>query len=181
MRKIALFLTLMIGFCGFSQKTLEIYNYSVKTISIQMIATKPPSGIYPWCASVTPSPITIPPGGTYILENTANIYRFPFYSPASSPFITNWRRVVAPVPPSQNATFTNMTSQALWPLGTSQFFDYISFNVNSAAAGSGNIGELSFWVTSTTIINTTHHWGADYVADYPAANVIFNTIVFYDI
>jgi hypothetical protein len=180
MKKIALLLLLMSA-SGFSQKTLEIYNYSTKTISVQMIATKPTSGTYPWCASVTPSPITIAPGDSYILENTANVYRFPFYSPLSSTVITNWRRVSAPIPPSQNASFVNMTSAQLWPLGNGQFFDYISFNVNSGAAGLGNIGELSFWVPSTTIANTTYHWGADYVADYPATNVIFNTIVFYDI
>ena len=181
MKKIALILLLLSGFCGFSQKTLEIYNYSALPVTVTMIVTKPASGLYPWCASVSPSVIDIAPGGSYILENTANIYRFPFYSPGSSTVITNWRRVVAPVPPSTNATFTNMTSASLWPLGTGQFFDYISFNVNYGAAGFGNIGELSFWVPSTTIANYSNNWGADYVADYPAANVIFNTIVFYDI
>lgn len=109
MKKNILFLLLLICSFSFAQKSLEIYNYSTKTITISIVVTKPPTGIYPWFASVTPATITIPAGGQYILQNNSNIYRFPFLSPSSTPQITNWRKVIQST--GGNGSFTNVTSQ----------------------------------------------------------------------
>lgn len=181
MKALFSFLCLMLSVGAFSQKTLDIYNYSSRTVTLSMVVTKPASGTYPWCASVTPSTIDILPGGQYTMENTANIYRFPFHSPSTSPYITNWRRVTAPASPGAPAPWTNIVSTTAWALGNSQFFDYISFSMDNYTAGGGNIGEPSFWVTANPLTNNTYHWQADYVADYITSTLIFNTIVFTDI
>ena len=179
MKKIIFFLFALFSIGGYSQKTLEIYNYSAtKSLSISIIITKPQTGIYPWFGSVTPSIITIPPGGQYVLQNNANLYRFPFYSPTSSPLITNWRKVVQST--GGNGSFTNVTSQVAWPLGTTQFFNNISFTVNNGLQGGNTVGEPIGSVTSS-ITNTTYNWAIDYVPSYVTSTLIFNTIVFYDI
>lgn len=180
MKKSFSLLILLLTVGGFAQKTLEIYNLSSKTISLNMVATKHVTDPFPWCASVAPSSISIAPGDSYIMENTSNIYRFPFNSSVSSPVMTNWRRVIAPVPPSQNSTWTNISSASAWTLGTSQIFDYITFGVNGGTEGSGSIGEPSFWVTANPLTNTTHGWQAIYDVSYVTSTLIFNTVVFMD-
>ena len=175
MKKLTILIFLLASSLGFSQKTLEIYNYSTKTITVSIIVTKPPTGIYPWFASVTPATITIPAGGQYIMQNNSNIYRFPFLSTTSTPQITNWRKVVQST--GGNGSFTNVTSQVAWPLGNSQSFNYLSFTVNNGTLGGGNIGEP----TGSNVTNSTNHWAVDYDASFITSTLIFNTIVFYDI
>lgn len=63
MKKLLIILFLSFSILTFSQKRVEIYNYSTKTISISTIISKPTTGIYPWFASITPSVINIAPGG----------------------------------------------------------------------------------------------------------------------
>ncbi|MFT3794159.1 hypothetical protein [Flavobacterium sp.] len=181
MKKLFSLLALLLAIGGYAQKTVEIYNFSSKTVSLSMVVTKPASGTYPWCASVAPSPIYIAPGDSYILENTANAYRFPFHSPGSPTYITNWRRVTAPASPGAPAPWSNMLSTAVWPLGNGQYFDYISFYMNNGMAGSGNIGEPSFWVTANPLINTANQWQVDYSGDFVSPSLYFSTIVFTDI
>ena len=179
MKKLLLILFLSIGIFGFSQKTLEIYNYSSKVINLGIITTKPATGIYPWFGSTQPSSITINPGGSYVLQNNSNIYRFPFNSPTSSPFITTWRRSVQST--GGNGSFTSVSSNTAWTLGNGQFFNYLQFNVNNGLQGGGNIGESGFFVPSNPLVNNTYNWQADYVLDNIRSTLIFNTVVFSDL
>ncbi len=74
-RLVLLFLILSANF-GFSQKVVEIYNFSSSfDIRLEMIVSKDSgSSGFPWCASVTPHPIiTLGFGDVYIMENTITV------------------------------------------------------------------------------------------------------------
>jgi hypothetical protein len=125
---------------SFAQKTFEVYNYTSQTVKIADIVTKSPSSTYPEFHSKPFGLISIPPGGSYTLVNTANPYRFPFHSPTSSPYITNWERLNSP------SSSTPMGSMAAWTLGSSQVFermhfyvgnDYTSISTPSGSSASG--------------------------------------------
>lgn len=71
---------------SFAQKTFEIYNYTGYTIDVADIITKPSgAAIYPEIHSKPHGLFSIPPGGSFILENTSHVYRFPYNSTVSSP------------------------------------------------------------------------------------------------
>lgn len=173
MKKIIIILSLIVGLSGYCQKSLEIYNYSSQSITLINIVTKPPTGTYPWYASVAPSEIVVPAGGEYILQNASNIYSFPFYSPASVPVITNWRYVVQSS--GSNGSFTNITSQTAYAQGTNQTFNYLLFNVNNGYSGGGTSG-----LNNPIVQNFTNHWEANHDL-YTNGNTSINTIVFFDI
>lgn len=177
MKKIFLLLTLLTISLGFTQKRLEIYNYSSKTMNVYIIVTKPTTGTFPWFASVSPTTITIPAGGQYILQNNSSVTRFPFSSSLSSPVITNWRKVVQV---GSGSSFTNVTSANAWPQGDNQVFSYLSFTVNNGAQSGGNIGELGPNVSTVTLPNYNYNWEADY-DNFTNGTTIINTVVFYDI
>ena len=86
---------MIIGFQGYSQKTFEIYNFSSQTITLIDVVTRAGTS-YPEFHSKPYGPITIAPGDSYILENTSQVFRFPFNSPASVPYITTWERLNSP-------------------------------------------------------------------------------------
>lgn len=186
MKKIILLAVLFVFNFSYSQKVLEIYNFSSFDIRLDMIVTKDGgsgSGGFPWCASVTPNPIaTLGFGEEYTMENVANQFRFPYNSSVSSPVITNWRWVF---PPNEdgNSDWTNITSNAAWVLGSNQVFDYLNFTVwdGSAYIESDYVGEEEgFW--GSEHIESPNGWEAIYSVSQPDPNnlnYILYTIVFF--
>jgi len=166
MKKLILLALLLGGLPTFAQKTFEVYNYTAYTVQLADIATKVATGTYPEFHSKPSGLISIPPGGSYTLVNTANLYRFPFLSPSSSPTIPTWERLNSASPPT-----TYLPSATAWPLGTSQVFKELFFFVGGAYQ---NIS-----VTSPSLPLQSGGWQADYVEDNPAPNVWFYTIVIY--
>jgi hypothetical protein len=133
MKKYIFILVLFFGI-SHAQKIVSVYNLSSKTIRLQMIVTKPPTGTYPWCASVSPTQITLAPySGQFILKNTSSTTKFPFLSTVS-PVITNWRKLVF-VPPGPNGSFTNLTSALLYAdaITPNQNFNYLTFSIYNTA------------------------------------------------
>lgn len=140
----------------YSQKKLEIYNFTSQTVTITDIFTNA-SGAYPGfhCKGTM---IAVPPGGSYILENTSSLTRFPFDSPASSPYIPSWQR--------QTGTTIEVTmpSSVAWTQGDPQSFDRMTFNVgsfgysisaaNSPLAGPGFTAEYNIYTSGTATIYT---------------------------
>ena len=164
MKKLLLLALLISGLQTFAQKTFEVYNFTGQTVQMADIATYTGAG-YPEFHSKPSGLISIPPGGSYTLVNTGHLYRFPFLSPSSSPTIPTWERMTSALPG------TNMSSAAAWPLGASQVFKELFFYVGAAYQ---NIS-----VASPTVPLQPGGWQADYVADNPAPNVWFYTIVIY--
>ena len=182
MKKFFIITALLFCLQIFSQKSVEIYNFTNQTLRISSIFTKPLTSDFPWCASVSPSFISIDPGDSYVLENTSNIYRFPFYSPNSPTLITNWRRVLEPATPGGNSNWSNITSNTAWVLGNNQYFNYLEFSMYSGNQynGSGYIGNLNFWVTANPLTNATYQW--EIIHDnFTNGTTIIDTIVVYSI
>ncbi len=182
-RLVLLFLVLSANF-GFSQKVVEIYNFSSSfDIRLEMIVSKDSgSSGFPWCASVTPNPITtLGFGDVYIMENTSNQFRFPYNSSVSSPVITNWRWVYPP-DETGNSDRVNIISNVAWVLGANQVFDYLSFTVLSGSnpIDGDYVGENGFW--SSDYIVSPNGWTAIYSATQPDPNNLnywLYTIVFF--
>lgn len=180
------FLALMLSaYFGFSQKVVEIYNFSSFDIRLDMIVSKDGfgSGGFPWCASVVPVPIvTLGYGDDYIMENTTDQFRFPYNSSVSSPVITNWRWVYPP-DPSGNSSWVNIPSSVAWVIGANQVFDYLHFSVLNGAFIIDNdyVGENGFW--GSDYITSPNGWTAMYYSSIPdpvnSPNYILYTIVFF--
>ncbi len=130
------------GTIGYSQKAFYFYNFSSYNVEIGGVVTMPDpatiGGTYPFYDSSVSSLITVPAGtGVYTLENNTNIYRFPFNSPASSPYIADWYRITGPF------TLAIVPSNAAWVLGADQVFHYVKFQVGTTGIyGGGNLGEF---------------------------------------
>ncbi|MGL5892195.1 MAG: hypothetical protein ACRC3B_20035, partial [Bacteroidia bacterium] len=90
MKKIILAAALLIGLQSFAQKTYEVYNFTTQTVQLADIMTRTAAGNYPEYHSKPFGLISIPPGGSYTLVNTTNIFRFPFQSPSSIPYVNVW-------------------------------------------------------------------------------------------
>jgi hypothetical protein len=156
---------------NFAQKTFEVYNFTGQTVKLWDIITKPnSSATYPEFHSKPFWSITIPPGGSYVLVNTANIYRFPFHSPSSSPYINTWERLNSPT------SSTILSSSVAWSLGNSQVFTSLIFEVGT----SWNNLTVPIGLTNQTLLGSG--WQADYDASQPdplQPNLWFYTIVIY--
>lgn len=172
MKKIFIIFVFFISLQIHSQKSVEIYNFSTYTVRINTILTKPLTTNYPWCASVSPNFIEILPGDSYFIENATNQFRFPFFSPNSSPQITNWRRVLAPAVPGGNSNWSNISSNAAWLLGNSQFFNYLNLSVfnGSSFFGSCDIGLIQPYFMST------FGWESFY-DNFSSGNTIIDTVL----
>jgi hypothetical protein len=167
MKKIIIVAILLFSLQNFAQKTFVVYNFTGQTVQLADIITKPSgAAIYPEFHSKPFGLISIPPGGSYTLENTANVYRFPFYSPTSAPYINKWERL------NSSSSVTPLTSPVAWPLGSSQIFTRMLFYV-------GNEYRLITAPTLGSGTVTGTGWTADYVEDNPAPNVYLYTIVVY--
>lgn len=167
MKKIIIILTFVIGLQTYAQKTFEVYNYTNVTIKLTDIITR--SGIsLPEYHSKPFGNITIAPGGSYTLVNNTFVFRFPFNSPSSVPFITKWERLNA------NGTITpNIASNVAWTLGNSQVFYNLKF-----FDGANILREVG--PTSAILpVPISGGFFADYSFSNPAANVFFYTIVVY--
>lgn len=140
----------------YSQKKLEIYNFTNQTVTITDIFTNA-SGTYPefHCKGTM---IVVPPTGSYILENTLSLTRFPFDSPASSPYIASWQRQTG------TTIEVSMPSSVAWTQGGPQSFYRMTFNVgnfgysisaaNSPFAGPGFTAEYTMFTSGTVVIYT---------------------------
>ena len=141
-KKIVFSALLFLGLQSFAQKTVYIFNTSSLPVTIGNIGTVKAtiSGTtvtlgYPKYVSHdnpsgpgTPS-ITIPAGGSYTLENTANPNKFPFVSIGNTPAITQWTRKASA---TSSATVTAATA---FTVGTTQMFEYIKFSAGSGGSG----------------------------------------------
>ena len=149
-KKIVFSVLLFLGLQSFAQKTVYIFNFSSSPVTIGNIGTVKAtiSGTtvtmgYPKYVSHdnpsgpgTPS-ITIPVGGSYTLENTANPNKFPFVSIGNTPAISQWTRKASA---TSSATVTAATA---FTVGTTQMFEYIKFSAGSG--GSGVLYNPAFW------------------------------------
>jgi hypothetical protein len=145
MKKLLLILFALFGIYGYSQKTLEIYNFTPYTVVIVDMSTNA-SGTYPEFRPNLSIVNFIPlaPGANYTLTNTASLTRFPFESPTSVPYIPNWIRMT-----SATAS-TGLTSPVAWVLGNPQVFNWVAFRVLDPPGGSaGTVGVANPLITST--------------------------------
>lgn len=120
-----LFFALLLTLQGFAQKTVYIFNNSATaSIIIGDIETVKASFSgedvtlsYPHFKSHISPEITIPPGGSYTLENVSNPNKFPFISFGNTPQINQWKKFIGltslPTTVSSSQAFTTATSQIL--------------------------------------------------------------------
>jgi hypothetical protein len=171
MKKLFLLAALLLGIQGFSQKTYEVYNLTTQTVGLADIITRTNTSGYPEYHSKPFGVVNIPPGGSYILQNTSNVFRFPFESPTSVPYINKWERAA-----SASGPYTIQTSPAAWFLGNSQVFYrmmfYVGSSYNSMPAVPPGVTTLASWVVGSG-------WQLDYDCSNPAPNVWNYTIVIY--
>lgn len=174
MKKIFIIVTLLFSLNNFAQKTFEVYNFTGQTVKLWDIITKPnSSAIYPEFHSKPYGAVTIPPGGSYTLVNTANIYKFPFQSPTSIPYINKWERL------NSASSVTPLTSPVAWSLGSSnsQVFKSIIFEVGTSWNNlTVPIGTISI---APAVTEPGLAWQMDYDCSNPAPNVWYYTIVIY--
>jgi hypothetical protein len=170
MKKFFLILTLSFALQNFAQKTFEIYNFSSYPIEIASIVTKiDGAATYPEFTSKPFGLFTIAPGDSYILQNAANPYRFPFESPTSTPYIDKWERL------NSASSATLLTSPAAWVLGSSQVFSRLHFYIN----GVYYVPTVPSGVTTVTLASGGG-WIMDYDCSNPGGGTVWNyTIVVY--
>lgn len=178
MKKIFIIVTLLFSLNNFAQKTFEVYNFTGQTVKLWDIITKPYStATYPEFHSKPFLAVTIPPGGSYTMVNTANVFKFPFQSPSSIPYINKWERL------NSASSVTSMTSPVAWSLGTatSQIFKSIIFEVGTSwnnFTTTPPVPIISY--SAPTYTNpTSPGWQLDYECSNPVPNVWYYTIVIY--
>lgn len=177
MKKLIYFSFLLVFLSGYSQKKLTIYNLTTYQIKIYGIVTKPTVGTYPWCQNGTYAigGLGLFPGDSYVLENTANSSKFPFYSPATVNPITSWKVKSSPAQP------TNTLSLPLWnnSLSNNQIFSYVQYSVGTGGGINGYMGRPGSLVPNASYTNPTYGWTVEYAHfDYSPTNSE-DTIVFY--
>lgn len=115
------------------------YNLLVGTFNTcsNLAVIGDPVTYYPLVASV--ESVTLSPGESFILENSSPALRFPFESPSSIPYLTQWRRHSAPGVPH-----VVVSSPSIFlTTGASQQFYNLKFGVTDVSdnwTGGGNIG-----------------------------------------
>lgn len=119
-----LYLIILFSIQSYSQKVFKVHNLTNFTFEIDDITTDA-SGVYPQFRSKGTT-VSIPPGSTYVLVNPANLTRFPFESPSSSPYIASWTRIN---PPNASNVFA---SNVAWLFGGPQVFKNMTFGVVGA-------------------------------------------------
>lgn len=180
MKKVFFYSFMFVCVFGYSQKKLTIYNLTTYQIKIYNIVTKPTVGTYPWCqnGSYALGGIGLFPGDSYIVENTTNISRFPFYSPATVNPITSWKVKNSAAPP------TNTLSQTLWnnnTVSSNQIFNYVFYSVGGSPGSNynGYMGRPGPLVGVNPYTNAIQGWTVEYAhVDYSPTNSE-DTIVFY--
>jgi len=150
MKKIFFLAIGLIALQGFAQKTVYYFNYSSYTLSIGDIRTireippvapsTSPTYDYPLFLNSSAqrggSFITVNPGDSYVLENTANPNKFPFVSIGNTPQLNTWKRE------STATSSTNVSSTVAFTTATSQVFHYTKF-VLTGSGGSVGGGTLA--------------------------------------
>ena len=148
MKKIFLLAIGLIALQGFAQKTVYYFNFSSYTLYIGDIVTikevPPPAGSplgtlptydYPYFRNTNTERggtyITVIPGGSYVLENTANPNKFPFTSIGNTPQLTTWKRV------SSATASGNVSSIAAFTVATPQVFHYTKFMIGPGGSAGG--------------------------------------------
>ncbi|WP_395061932.1 hypothetical protein [Flavobacterium sp.] len=134
MKKIILIALLGCGMQLQAQKTFKLFNLTANTVTIDNLVTNTGvAGAYPRFNSKPNGPVTIPPFGSYTLT-TANLTRFPFYSPTSMPTINSWERATSAT------SSTVISSTVAFPLGNAQVFYWIQLRIggNTKQIGTGS-------------------------------------------
>lgn len=149
MKKILLIAIVLFGLQVFGQKKLEIYNLSSIDFEIYNIFTNASGSNPEFQSKLTVIPILA--GNSYILENTSNIYRFPFLSPLSTPTISWMRDGIA------------LSNTAAWVLGNAQVFDKMIFGTNNynvigpaSPSASGSWAGTGWTADYETIVNPSN-------------------------
>lgn len=178
MKKIIFIAILFFSLQNYDQKTFEVYNLTGQTVKLWDIITKPnSSATYPEFHSRPFWSVTIPPGGYYALENTSNIFKFPFESPASIPYISNWERL------NSSSSTTAFTSPVAWSLSTSnsQVFTSLIFEVGTSWNNFTTIPPVPIVAYSAPTYSSLSgsSWILDYDCTNPSPNVWHYTIVIY--
>lgn len=173
MKKLLLLpVTLLIFSTLFAQKYVYVYNFSSYPIEMGAFATIKNGAAEPgqpgnsgcqiqYTHLYTSPNITLPASSTYVLENTSSTTRFPFYSPTSSPEITQWT-----VHTSSTNSF-NLSSNNSWlAYGNGQQFHYLKFEFeNPSDSGGGNIGTTDYCNSGFVedfIVSSNGSMGASY-------------------
>lgn len=175
MKQIILFIVFFVSIeSSIAQKVFYFYNFSSHTVEIGGVVTKPDNGDpYPFFDSSVSPLITVLPGELYVLENTSNLFRFPFFSPASVPYIDTWYRVDSP---SSSITIDSMPA---WVLGNAQEFHYVKFQVGSSGSlGGGNLG-VPGGSSQGDSVQSLGNWTALY-SGFQSGNYIEYTCVIFD-
>lgn len=177
MKKIIIIATLLFSLNNFAQKTFEVYNFTGQTVKLWDIISKPNSAaIFPEFHSKPYGAVTIPPGGSYTLVNTANVFKFPYQSPTSIPYINKWERL------NSASSVTPMTSPVAWSLGSSntQVFKSTIFEVGTSW---NNLTVPIGLQSISNAIPTSVGWQLDYDCSQPdplgQPNLWYYTIVIY--
>lgn len=170
MKKLVFIVVLFICVQSFAQKTFEIYNFSSYTVNISSIVTHPTTGGYPEFSNKWYGGFDIAPGNIYVLENTSNVYRFPFYSPTSIPYMTQWQRLNSP------SSVTMLPSNNAWVLGNNQVF----YRLHVFSDTDYHVKTVLGGVYSDPDWMVDADWTATYDCSNPAPNVWFYTIVIMD-
>ncbi len=177
MKKIIFIATLFFSLQNYAQKTFEIYNLTGQTVKLWDIITKPnSSATYPEFHSKPFRSITILPGGSFTLENTSNIFKFPFESPASIPYISDWERL------NSASSSTALTSPVAWSLSASnsQVFTSLIFEVGTSWNNFTTLPPVPIvQYSAPTYSSLSSTWNLDYDCTNPSPNVWHYTIIIY--
>lgn len=164
---ISLFL-LSVNINVFSQKKFIFYNFTSHTVEIGTIAAIDSVNELPQYDSSIFGIISVPPFGSYTLENTAYPQRFPFHSPLSTPYIDEWNVYNPPSSP------TIENSIDAWVAGDDQVFYYVKFQVGTGGSlGGGTIGNSDYGIPTSIQGNG---WSATYTM--PPNTQTYNCIIF---
>ena len=130
----------LISISSYSQKSLNIYNYSAYELNIGTLTTETTAHGYPRYSSYAPfangnNGIHIAPYGEYILQNPVAI-RFPFYSTTTGQVIIDtWIRMEA----TSGGGAVSSASINTNAIAGDQIFRYMKFGLD-ALPGSGLVG-----------------------------------------
>lgn len=191
MKNIFLTAILFLGLNAIAQKTVTILNNSPYDLQIGTIAStytaglNPPTYGFPFYTQKTFTPtasfITVPSGGSYILQNTSTV-NFPFSSPASVPLITQWYKTINGTTPA-----TTVTSAIAYTAGAQQVFGYLKFQLidpaTGATVGTESLGTRRSGVFSGGATNVSPGTGT-YSYPYPTSptwNVSVSTLPVYNV
>lgn len=164
MKNLLILLTALISCSAFSQKNMEIYNFSNHNFQFQL-ATNPisQSAAYPILDTGT-TLYTLTPGQSIVIYTNSSTTGIPYSSPTSIPFITGWYRKNSSG--GAYSFISNASAQAIFQ--NSQRWNFVKFSITGIPfSGTGYFGvpaysSFSYYdpTTGTTVLFDTFQNGA---------------------